>query len=1323
MSNILSCIPTTNIFIEAGVENGGVLVHCFGGKSRSPAFIAAYLMSSRGWSFDEAYNVIKQARPVIDINPGFECQLRAYAAAHCDVYVAQQLLLRTRVRELQLLRGDAVVLSGDCKVSEHIGFSQALTATANLHQLNSKFKVQREDKSNEPPSLSSAVGAEAAAHCPRSHGTEDEAAGGGNVSVLSIDCQSESKSDSRLHGNGNGNGSEMRKGLIDLARIPSNIRLSGAHELSDAKKSPIEALSSADSPGAFSCPSPKIVATAATYGATAHNTEHDDFVSSPVSTRNASVASTACAGTGGMGVGVGSSSNSSSGSSAHKKRAYSDAKSSRPQSAEQEDPPLQRASPNGMVIINGCNGQDNTNNDGYGSVDDDDDDYGDADGAMDIDTTDGQEERTIQNLAAAYDTLAAQAAMSGLASASASTGQHPHPHHNQYQYDAGMSSGVMGSMSLDAGEENAEAGVTITGAVSRSPFQPTMSASIDRTDLHHHHNLTSAGASAGGGTGGAVSSSSMRHNFHIDSNSMMMTAIDRARSISELSPSVKTFSASPNTITQAMSIGLGGCATGGAGAGTSGSGGASGLHGAVTSSKWGDRDVSGGRSTGRHHKSSRRGSGRSRGGGGGGSGNAEVEVKTPICRLSRPGSNWVRVIPPLRGLEREFNCSWCNTALFTFANVIRTDLDVAGLLDQFHHQYIAPAKSEPQVAEGETSSSTSSSSFSCSNPRTQEVLQTGIVLPKLPLVNPDGSLIIPTGPKSARSLEEKHPYHFDPGASATTQESATNDSTNHGDVQGLRNGSNETGNLSSRRNLSNNGARMMLMQDDDDGCDGGHGHGDYSATADAKDVHVAGASSSNAVKSSAEPAFNSRPALRTDPHSASSSAKNSPRIPTDAAAYHASNSSGDGVVSGSRSRGMMELDQLEQVQQEHLSPGKSNIPSRANFPPSMSRVASKGPVGFSVGRSGNAGGSGGRFGIGAAGARTSRATEAKGFDFDIPLIPDESHEVTDIIKSNAHSRSRSGSPTTRLKSVDEMAVVCGDGNAPNTGAAETGAGVNSSSSDRALIHDNPAAVSFVLESINNRDATQHQQQRHHHHGNSGGGGGTSGDGCVNTTSSADILASSPTSFGVRALSMIEPQYMYSGGHVDSSATGPGGSNSNSNSNSSANGCNDIARDGGSITGECKPSNGGSTALFSSSGSGRLNRAIIPPRSSSMTEFYTDDSPRSRMSIPPHRVNEQQWKSYFNGGRPQSAEKRRWIARMNLLREGDHKLAKMADDDETASVSAFGRDKYLHVEYLDWMGLDVFRPERDSGNIQCFCCKKTIGSWMWNADDRYYSDLS
>ena len=41
-SNLLACIPASNIFIEAGIEAGGVLVHCFGGRSRSAAFVGTY---------------------------------------------------------------------------------------------------------------------------------------------------------------------------------------------------------------------------------------------------------------------------------------------------------------------------------------------------------------------------------------------------------------------------------------------------------------------------------------------------------------------------------------------------------------------------------------------------------------------------------------------------------------------------------------------------------------------------------------------------------------------------------------------------------------------------------------------------------------------------------------------------------------------------------------------------------------------------------------------------------------------------------------------------------------------------------------------------------------------------------------------------------------------------------------------------------------------------------------------------------------------------------------------------------------------------------
>jgi len=103
-ANLLSCIPSSNIFIEAGIDAGGILVHCVGGRSRSVAFLAAFLMSSCGWSFDYVINIIKIARPATSINPGFEAQLLAYAQTNYDVYAAQQILLQSRLRELKRFR-------------------------------------------------------------------------------------------------------------------------------------------------------------------------------------------------------------------------------------------------------------------------------------------------------------------------------------------------------------------------------------------------------------------------------------------------------------------------------------------------------------------------------------------------------------------------------------------------------------------------------------------------------------------------------------------------------------------------------------------------------------------------------------------------------------------------------------------------------------------------------------------------------------------------------------------------------------------------------------------------------------------------------------------------------------------------------------------------------------------------------------------------------------------------------------------------------------------------------------------------------------------
>ena len=72
--------PTFN-FIENSQEKGNVLVHCTAGMSRSAAIVTKYLMKKlkhkdgRSVTREEAYNILKQKRPIVNINPGFYEQL------------------------------------------------------------------------------------------------------------------------------------------------------------------------------------------------------------------------------------------------------------------------------------------------------------------------------------------------------------------------------------------------------------------------------------------------------------------------------------------------------------------------------------------------------------------------------------------------------------------------------------------------------------------------------------------------------------------------------------------------------------------------------------------------------------------------------------------------------------------------------------------------------------------------------------------------------------------------------------------------------------------------------------------------------------------------------------------------------------------------------------------------------------------------------------------------------------------------------------------------------------------------------------------------
>ncbi|KAJ4834374.1 Dual specificity protein phosphatase 1 [Turnera subulata] len=63
-------------FIDEAKRRGGVLVHCFVGRSRSVTIIVAYLMKTHGMTLTQALAHVKSKRPQASPNSGFISQLQ-----------------------------------------------------------------------------------------------------------------------------------------------------------------------------------------------------------------------------------------------------------------------------------------------------------------------------------------------------------------------------------------------------------------------------------------------------------------------------------------------------------------------------------------------------------------------------------------------------------------------------------------------------------------------------------------------------------------------------------------------------------------------------------------------------------------------------------------------------------------------------------------------------------------------------------------------------------------------------------------------------------------------------------------------------------------------------------------------------------------------------------------------------------------------------------------------------------------------------------------------------------------------------------------------
>jgi protein-tyrosine phosphatase len=82
-ADLLTWLGVANAFIDRARRDGGVLVHCAAGVSRSAAVVMGYLMWKYGHSLQDALRIVRRARPCVRPNTGYVTVVVTAAPGSC----------------------------------------------------------------------------------------------------------------------------------------------------------------------------------------------------------------------------------------------------------------------------------------------------------------------------------------------------------------------------------------------------------------------------------------------------------------------------------------------------------------------------------------------------------------------------------------------------------------------------------------------------------------------------------------------------------------------------------------------------------------------------------------------------------------------------------------------------------------------------------------------------------------------------------------------------------------------------------------------------------------------------------------------------------------------------------------------------------------------------------------------------------------------------------------------------------------------------------------------------------------------------------------